>query len=136
MALGASCAAARAQVDQHAEERFDEARANPTPIGGKGNWVVVPIPVANPTIGNGLQLAALYLHPKKPGEENAPGATSGLVAIGTDKGTRVFGGFHDGGSHSQPPADPALPWLRVTGAAVFGGVDVTTRATSKRRSRR
>jgi hypothetical protein len=95
-ALAAACAAVAAQVDQHAEERFDEARANPTPVGGKGNWVIVPIPVANPTIGNGLQLAALYLHPKKPGEESAPGATSGLVALGTDKGARVFGGFHDG----------------------------------------
>jgi hypothetical protein len=96
VALGASSSAALAQVDQHAEERFDEARANPTPIGGKGNWVIVPIPVANPTIGNGLQLAALYLHPKKPGDENAPGSTSGLVALGTDKDARVFGAFHDG----------------------------------------
>ena len=94
--LGASCAQATAQVEKHAEERFDEAKANPTPIGEKGNWVIVPIPIANPTIGNGLQLAALYLHPKQPGLENAPGSTSGLVALRTDKGAQVLGGFHDG----------------------------------------
>ena len=94
--LGASCTATLGQVDQHAEERFEEARANPTPIGSRGNWVIVPIPVANPTIGNGLQLAVLYLHAKKPGEENAPGTTSGLVALGTDKDAQVFGVFHDG----------------------------------------
>ena len=96
LVLAALSGPARAQVDKNAEERFDEARANPTPIGGRGNWVIVPIPVANPTIGNGLQLAVLYLHPKQPGGESAPGSTSGLVALRTDKGAQVLGGFHDG----------------------------------------
>lgn len=84
-----------ARVEENTEERIDEARASPTPVVSKGNWVVVPIPVANPTIGNGLQLAALYLHAKRPGQEDAPGGTSGVVAVGTDRGTRVFGAFHD-----------------------------------------
>ena len=92
--LCAACSPALADIERNAEERFDEARAKPTPIGGRGNWVVVPIPVSNPTIGTGLQLAALYLHPKP--DENAPGSTSGLVALRTDKGTQVLGGFHDG----------------------------------------
>jgi hypothetical protein len=86
---------ALAGPEENAQERVDEARASPTPVAGKGNWVFVPIPVANPTIGNGLQLAALYLHPKKPGEASAPGGTSGLVAMATDSGARLLGGFHD-----------------------------------------
>ena len=84
-----------AQAEQNAEERFDEARASPTPVTRQGNWIIVPIPVANPTIGNGLQLAALYLHPKQPGEESSPGGTSGLVTMATDSGARLYGAFHD-----------------------------------------
>ena len=93
--LGGSWGLAIAQAEQNAEERFDEARAQPTPVGRQGNWIVVPIPVANPTIGNGLQLAALYLHPKSAVDESAPGGTSGVVAMATDSGARLIGGFHD-----------------------------------------
>ena len=93
--LGASSGLAMAQAEQNAEERFDEARASPTPVTRQGNWIIVPIPVANPTVGNGLQLAALYLHPKQPGEESSPGGTSGLVTMATDSGARLYGAFHD-----------------------------------------
>jgi hypothetical protein len=93
--LGTTPLSATARLEQDTEERIEEARASPTPVLAKGNWVIVPIPVANPTIGTGLQLAALYLHAKRPGQEDAPGSTSGLVAVGTDRGTRVFGAFHD-----------------------------------------
>jgi len=93
--LGGSCGLAIAQAEQNAEERFDEARASPTPVTRQGNWIIVPIPVANPTIGNGLQLAALYLHPKQAGEESSPGGTSGLVTMATDSGARLYGAFHD-----------------------------------------
>ena len=72
--LGGSCGVAMAQAEQNAEERFDEARANPTPVGRQGNWIIVPIPVANPTIGNGLQLAALYLHPRRSARNVVAGA--------------------------------------------------------------
>jgi len=93
--FGGAWGLAIAQAEQNAEERFDEARANPTPVGRQGNWIVVPIPVANPTIGNGLQLAALYLHPKSAVDESAPGGTSGVVTMATDSGARLLGGFHD-----------------------------------------
>jgi hypothetical protein len=82
--------------EQNAEDRINEVRARPAPEVGKGNWVFVPIPVANPTVGNGLQLAALYLHPKRPGEESAPAATSGIAGMATDQGSRLLGAFHDG----------------------------------------
>ena len=57
-----------------------------------GGWVFVPIPVANPTVGNGAQLGALYLYPSS-GE--GPPATSGLGVMATDNGTRLVAAFHD-----------------------------------------
>ena len=89
------CGTAAARSQEMAEERVDEARGKPLGAGGKGNWIVVPVPIANPTVGNGLQVAALYLHGKKPGQETAPGGTTGLVAMGTDTGTQLTGAFHD-----------------------------------------
>jgi Omp85 superfamily domain len=58
----------------------------------RGSWVFVPIPVANPTFGNGLQLGALYLHPPS---NDGPPATSGMGAMATDNGTRLVAAFHD-----------------------------------------
>ncbi len=58
----------------------------------RGSWVYVPIPVANPTFGNGLQLGALYLHPPS---NDGPPATSGVGAMATDNGTRLVAAFHD-----------------------------------------
>jgi len=58
----------------------------------KGGWVYVPVPVANPTLGNGLQLGALYLFPPS---SDGPGATSGLGVMATDNGTRLVAIFHD-----------------------------------------
>src|SRR5918993_1708032 len=57
-----------------------------------GSWVLVPVPVANPTLGNGLQLGALYLHAPS---GDGPPATSGLGAMATDNGTRLVAAFHD-----------------------------------------
>jgi len=68
-----------------------EARA-PASEPKQGSWVFVPIPVANPTFGNGAQLGALYLYPPSgPG----PAATSGVGVMATDNGTRLAAAFHD-----------------------------------------
>jgi hypothetical protein len=85
-----------AGVEQNVEDRFDEARAKPATVAQQGNWVFVPIPVANPTVGNGLQVAAMYLHPKAPGPQGGPSTTSGAIAMATDSGSRLLGAFHDG----------------------------------------
>jgi hypothetical protein len=58
----------------------------------KGSWVFVPIPVSNPTFGNGLQLGALYLNAPN-GDE--PPATSGVGAMVTDNGTRLAAAFRN-----------------------------------------
>ena len=95
-AILACAGAAYAGPEVNTEERVDEAKAQPVVVAGKGSWVVVPIPVANPTIGNGLQAAVLYLHPKAADDVGSPGATSGAVAMATDTGARLLGVFHDG----------------------------------------
>ena len=65
-------------------------------MGRQGNWIVVPIPVANPTIGNGLQLAALYLHRQERRPTNRhPEPRPAWSTMATDSGARLLGGFHD-----------------------------------------
>ncbi|HUP06065.1 MAG TPA: BamA/TamA family outer membrane protein [Caldimonas sp.] len=103
VARSVACAApalAQASVNEYAEDRFAEAEARPAPAVQKGSWVVVPIPVANPTLGNGLQVAALYLHAKGADDANAPSDTSGVGGMATDNGARLLGFFHDG-SYAQ-----------------------------------
>lgn len=56
----------------------------------------VPIPVANPTIGAGLQAALLYLHQQTSADPTVPNATSGIVGMYTDTDSWFAGGFHDG----------------------------------------
>jgi len=92
--LAAQAGAAWADPESMTESVVTDALARPTPADEKGNWIAVPIPVANPTVGNGLQLAVLYLHPKS--SQDVPGATSGIGAMATDQKTRLLGVFHDG----------------------------------------
>jgi hypothetical protein len=94
--LGGHASAAWAGPELTTEKTVDEARARPVAVSESGSWVTVPIPVANPTVGNGLQVAVLYLHPQAAGEDSAPATTSGVVAMGTDRKTRLFAAFHDG----------------------------------------
>lgn len=59
----------------------------------KGQWVPVPIPVANPTVGNGLQAVLMYLHPKK--TDTKHNTTSGIAGLYTDTESWFVGAFHD-----------------------------------------
>lgn len=80
------------------QKRLDEGRElgnAVTSTENTGKWVLVPIPVSNPTIGTGLQAALLYLHPKKEGEASAPNATSGIGLMYTDTDSWFLGGFHE-----------------------------------------
>jgi len=74
------------------EPALESKAAAPAYENERGSWVFVPIPVANPTFGNGLQLGALYLH--APSSEGPP-ATSGGGVMATDNGTRLVALFHD-----------------------------------------
>lgn len=92
---GLGPAAVLAGAERLAEDRVDEARAAPVQALKRGSWLVVPVPVANPTVGNGLQLAILYLHPKTEDDADSPQTTSGIGAMATDTHSRLVGAFHD-----------------------------------------
>jgi len=85
----------RANSDQKAQEIVDNVRDGAAVGRARGNWVAVPIPMSNPTIGTGLEAILMYLHPKRRGEETATNATSGLVGMYTNTDSWFVGGFHN-----------------------------------------
>lgn len=40
------------------------------------------------------------------------------------EGVGILGGFHSSGTAAMPPTDPQAAWVRITGVAVLGGVEV------------
>jgi hypothetical protein len=64
----------------------------------KGKWLPVPIPISNPTVGSGLQVALLYLHPQTSDDPAVSNSTSGIGAMYTNTDSWFAGGFHDGTS--------------------------------------
>lgn len=40
------------------------------------------------------------------------------------EGVGILGGFHSSGTAGVPPADSQTPWVRITGVAILGGVEV------------
>ena len=61
----------------------------------KSKFVVVPIPISNPTVGVGLSLAALYLHGQEKAQDTHT-TTTGIAAMYTDNDSWIAGAFHDG----------------------------------------
>jgi hypothetical protein len=80
----------------------------------KKDWrfLPVPIPISNPTIGTGLALAGLYLHPKKEGDETNRSTISGVAGMYTNTKSWMVGGFHDGSYGGDR--------YRITGAVAYG----------------
>lgn len=75
-------------------EEIEHTKAMPNLSAGQ--FLAVPIPVSNPTIGTGLQVALLYLHPEAPDSGNdTPNGTTGIGAMYTDTESSVYGLFHD-----------------------------------------
>jgi len=58
--------------------------------------VPVAVPISNPTIGQGLAGALLYLHPKKSQESDAPTSMTGAFGMYTNSRSWAAGAFHDG----------------------------------------
>jgi len=82
------------------DEKIDELTTDSKEVGksfkGEPHVVVVPIPVSNPTIGIGLAVTALYLHPRTKEGGDVPTTTSGVVGLYTDSESWMTGIFHDG----------------------------------------
>jgi hypothetical protein len=59
-------------------------------------FVPVPIPISNPTIGTGLEVALLYLWPKKIDDTESPTSISGVAGMYTSTESWAAAVFHDG----------------------------------------
>jgi hypothetical protein len=59
-------------------------------------FVAVPIPKSDPTIGTGLALAGIYMHSKKEDNPESPTSMSGIIGLYTDTDSWGAGIFHDG----------------------------------------
>ncbi len=81
---------------ENTDEIIDESIQTASVYESKGQWVPVPIPVSNPTVGTGLQAVLMYLHPKH--AESTHNSTTGLVGMYTDTDSWFTSIFHDGSS--------------------------------------
>ena len=86
---------AQAGQEDNPEIQIEEARKGAVTVSEKGNWVPVPIPVSNPTLGTGLQTVLMYLHSKPAGDSRSPNATSGIAGMYTNTQSWMAGIFHD-----------------------------------------
>lgn len=65
-------------------------------IKKESRLVPVGIPIANPTVGEGLAAGILYLHPQSSKESDAPTSTTGAFGMYTNTQSWAAGAFHDG----------------------------------------
>jgi hypothetical protein len=80
----------------------------------KKDWrfVPVPIPISNPTIGTGLVVAGLYLHPRREGQPENQTNISGIVGMYTNTDSWMGAAFHSG-SYGRDK-------YRVSGGLAYG----------------
>ena len=78
-----------AASEDRSVEIIEDAQDAVEARGQEGQWV--PIPVANPTLGTGIQAVLMYLHPKK--AEDIPNTTSGIAAMYTSTDSWFVGAF-------------------------------------------
>jgi len=86
------------------ENQIEEIQSNTTSfqsvskkiIKKEARLVPVGIPISNPTIGQGLAAAILYMHPQSSKETDAPTSTTGAFGMYTNTQSWAAGAFHDG----------------------------------------
>lgn len=91
-AIGLACVAMPASAEDLVPRRtIEESETPPTEpsLKAPSDWVLMPIPVSNPSIGTGLAVAALNLFPF--GGAKQP-SLFGLGGVATDNGSWVVGG--------------------------------------------
>lgn len=85
-----------AELPTTAEELQKEAEDTGSVFKKERRFVPVPIPIANPTVGAGLAVVGMYLHPRKPEDSDLPTSISGVLGMYTNSESWVTGVFHEG----------------------------------------
>lgn len=83
-------------VDELQSDAKDSRSLSKAVVGEEASFVPVPIPISNPTIGSGLAMALLYLHPSKGEKSSGLTTTTGVVGMYTNTDSWAGAGFHDG----------------------------------------
>ena len=60
------------------------------------NWAPVPSIISNPTLGTGLALALMYMHPRKEGDATGRSDVTGVAGLYTSTDSWATGIFHSG----------------------------------------
>lgn len=98
--LGSTTIAAAGEIDAQVDEIQNDIEAGKSAprkrFGKDARLVPIPIPVSNPTIGTGLTLALVYLHPQKSENPDAPTTRTGVFGMYTDSESWAVGAIHDG----------------------------------------
>ena len=97
LALGVSAALADSVSESDAEAPQSHSTMIPDIRGDdlptkveKGHFVIVPIPMSNPTLGSGLVVGAAYFYPQSAAQQQVQPASGFTVGIGEGSGTLVF----------------------------------------------
>lgn len=85
-----------AEMPTAAQELQKEAEDAGSVFKKQRRFVPVPIPIVNPTVGKGLAVVGMYLHPRKPEDSDLPTSISGVMGMYTDSESWVTGVFHEG----------------------------------------
>ncbi len=62
----------------------------------ESRFVPVALPISNPTIGQGLGVSILYLHPQSSKEPDTPTSMASVLGMYTNSQSWAAGAFHDG----------------------------------------
>lgn len=102
----------RGQITKTQDDIMGAKEASTKVLGKKGRWAPIPIPISNPTLGTGLALSLVYLHPQKSTNAEAPTSTSGIMGMYTDSESWAIGALHDGYYRDD--------WIRLRFPVVYG----------------
>jgi len=84
------------QVDELQTDIESGRSASRKLFGKDARLVPVPIPISNPTIGTGLAVALIYMHPQKSQKPDAPTTSTGVFGMYTNTQSWAVGAIHDG----------------------------------------
>jgi hypothetical protein len=83
-------------IEEEVTSRAKDSEESAGVFKKERRFVPVPIPVSDPTIGTGLAVAGLYLHPRREGDTVSPTSISGVFGMYTDTDSWMAGVFHEG----------------------------------------